>query len=219
MDVWKALVVAAEEFDTKKNRDEAMEVVRNLRQRRVEVYTPEREVDNGETAGMGIGYNILPPKVSSMKVEEVLEFATNLLHEEVPSYQLRIKDPARIGTWHFNQLIFDLAKHPQSFSRPLAQDLLDYMVYLVKRGSSSKPSGGDKTVVPKPNVETINGVLKAWIVTTNNQDVARRAEAVLAKLAIWQSEGVLWGVSADTISYNTVIQCWKVSALLCIICG
>ena len=209
MDVWKALVLAAEEIDTKKTRDEAMEVVRNVRQRRVQVYTPDKKVDtNGEAIADGIGYNILPPKVSSMKVDEVLEFATNLLREQVPSYKLRIKDPSRIGTWHFNQLIFDLAKYPQSFSGLLAQDLLDYMVYLVKRGSSSR---GDKAVVPKPNVETINAVLKSWMVTTNNPDYARRAEAILAKLAIWQSEGVLWGVSADTISYNTVIQCWKVS--------
>ena len=34
----------------------------------------------------------------------------------------------RIGTWHFDHLIFDLAKYPQPLTGPLAQDLLDYMV-------------------------------------------------------------------------------------------
>ena len=60
---------------------------------------------------------------------------------------------------------------------------------------------------------TINGVLKAWMVPPDYPDAARHAEAVLAKLAGWQSEGVLWGVSADTVSYNTCINCWKESRI------
>ena len=93
------------------------------------------------------------------------------------------------------------------------------MVYTVKKTTPSNRSRNRKKQsaphlnVPKPNVETINGVLKAWMVTPNYPDVARHAEAVLAKLAIWQSEGILWGVSADTVSYNTCINCWKESGI------
>ena len=207
MDVWKAIAVSAED-DDKKKKDEALEVVRNIQQRRLQVYTLDSDVvkankENG-------GYNILPPKVSLMSVEEVLDFAVNVLHDSVPSYQLIIEDPTKIGTWHYNQLIFDLAKYPQTYSGPLAQDLLEYMVSVVKR--SSQKNRTTHTTVPKPNVATINGVLKAWKVTSV-PDVARRAEAVLAKLAVWQSQGILWGVSADTVSYNTIISCWKESGL------
>ena len=60
---------------------------------------------------------------------------------------------------------------------------------------------------------TINGVLKAWMVPPDYPDAARHAEAVLAKLAGWRSEGVLWGVSADTVCYNTCINCWKESRI------
>eukprot|EP00579_Thalassiosira_antarctica_P025350 CAMPEP_0202004854 /NCGR_PEP_ID=MMETSP0905-20130828/10061_1 /ASSEMBLY_ACC=CAM_ASM_000554 /TAXON_ID=420261 /ORGANISM="Thalassiosira antarctica, Strain CCMP982" /LENGTH=1035 /DNA_ID=CAMNT_0048562299 /DNA_START=41 /DNA_END=3148 /DNA_ORIENTATION=+ len=220
MDVWKALAVVTEEDDEKKKRDEALEVVRNLRQRRLKVYTLDRDAagENNNRGGSG-GYNILPQEVATMTVEEVLDFTTNLLSESVPEYQLKIEDTSKIGTWHFNQLIFDLAKYPQSFSGSLAQDLLDYMVYMVKKSSPSKrrrrrlKQSAPHPNIPKPNAETINGVLKAWMVTPDYSDVARRAEAVLAKLAIWQSEGILWGVSADTISYNTCINCWKESGI------
>jgi hypothetical protein len=60
-------------------------------------------------------------------------------------------------------------------------------------------------------VETINGVLRAWMVTprSHHPDVARRAEAVLARLAAWQSEGIVWNVTANTVSYNTCINMWK----------
>jgi hypothetical protein len=131
--------------------------------------------------------------------------------------------PDKIGTWHFNQLIFDLSAYPQPYSGPLAQDLLEYMMYTVRKQNRRRKRGGSKTkmgvhpqlntIVPKPNSETINGVLKAWMVTppTYYSDVARRAEAVLAKLAIWQSDELLWGVNADTVSYNTCINIWKQS--------
>jgi len=216
MDVWKALAVGAEEEDDKKKLDEALEVVRNLRQRRLKVYTLDNDVAGQNNGRGGIsGYNILPQGVAMMAADEVLDLATNLLRESVPSYQLRIQDPSKIGTWHFNQLIFDLAKYPQPFSGSLAQDILDYMIYMVKKASPpkgrqrKKNESAPRPNIPKPNVETINGVLKAWMVTPNQSDVARHAEAVLAKLAIWQSEGILWGVSADTISYNTCINCWR----------
>lgn len=259
MDVWKALAVsgvkdANEELDDeeqlegrdedwmKRKRDEAMEVVRNLRQRRLRVYNPRTNDDDNNLSNSGSddgrlstggnkstgGYNVLPPAevvASMMTVNDVLEFGVNLLRESVPSYQLQRPNdedaqPGKVGTWHFNQLIFDLAKYPQPYSGPLAQDLLDYMVYTVRKQHRRRKGGGSKkkmevqsAIVPKPNSETINGVLKAWMVTptTYYSDVARRAEAVLAKLAIWQSEGMLWGVSADTVSYNTCINIWKKS--------
>lgn len=81
------------------------------------------------------------------------------------------------------------------------------------RKRARKGGGSPPTVVPKPNVQTINGVLKAWMVTPDHPDVARRAEAVLAKLAGWQAGGIIWGVSADTVSYNTCINCWKESGV------
>ncbi|KAL9187799.1 hypothetical protein ACHAXT_006177 [Thalassiosira profunda] len=214
IDVWKALAVGAGEVGDEKRRDQSLEVVRALRHRRVEVYTP---VGDGGNVGGGWGeYNVLPPEVSQMAVEDVLNIAVEQLRDSVPSYQLLTGDSAGVGTFHFNQLIFDLAKYPQPFSGPLAQDLLEYMVYEVKQSASlqqrrRKPA--QSLNVPKPNVETINAVLKAWLVTPDDQDVARRAEAVLAKLAIWQSEGTLWGVSADTVSYNTAIACWKESGI------
>ncbi len=266
MDVWKALVVSGvnyvnDEIDNdgeeleggedmmKRKRDEALEVVKNLRQRRLRVYDP-RANENDDKNRMGIvggrspfdgskssgGYNVLPPSevvASMMTVNDVLDFGVNLLRESVPSYQLPRRNDeeqtARVGTWHFNQLIFDLAKYPQPYSGPLAQDLLDYMMYTVRKQHRKRKRSGSKKkveiqsdataqpqlniIVPKPNSATINGVLKAWMVTppTHYPDAARRAEAVLAKLAIWQSEGVIWGVNADTVSYNTCINMWKKS--------
>ncbi|KAL7538529.1 hypothetical protein ACHAXR_009580 [Thalassiosira sp. AJA248-18] len=227
IDVWKALAVGAEEEDDKKKRDEALEVIRNSRQRRLKVYTLDKDLENDGKSGRS-GYNILPPGVSSMTVDEVLGFALNLLRESVPTYKLKINEGVAVGkgsgggrgvgTWHFNQLIFDLAAFPQTFSGPLAQDLLEYMVYMVRRTTPSQRRRSQKNRspypnVPKPNSFTINGVLKAWMVTPNHSDVARHAEVVLAKLAIWQSEGILWGVHADTVSYNTCINCWKESGI------
>lgn len=233
IDVWKALAV-----DEKKH-DEAFEVVKNLRQRRLRVYDPNND-DGYEESGSAYcsEYSILPSgkAVESMTVEQVLNYGVHLLRETVTTYRLlpqategKVSATCRVGTWHFNQLIFDLAKYPQPFSGPLAQDLLDYMVNMVKReqplrqsssssgsNNSVKTKGGSRfvlnnKVVPKPNVETINGVLKAWMVTprSHHPDVARRAEAVLARLATWQNEGVLWNVTANTVSYNTCINMWK----------
>ena len=53
------------------------------------------------------------------------------------------------------------------------------------------------------------------MVTTNygSDVIARRVESVLAKLAGWQSEGTLWNVTPDTVSYNTCINCWKQSGV------
>lgn len=218
MDVWRALAVD----ETK--RDEALEVVKYLRQRRLRVYDPNYKDENEEDYSE---YNVLPSVdiVESMTVDEVLEFGVNLLREDVPTYQFlsntaegKNSATSRIGTWHFNQLIFDLATHPQPFSGPLAQDLLYYMVNSVKREhwwrQSDKNIQSTTTtnrIVPKPNADTINGVLKAWMVTPRSHypDVARRAEAVLARLATWQSEGLIWNVTATTVSYNTCINMWK----------
>jgi len=214
MDVWKALTVGGLEKEDERRKHEALEVVRTTRGRRAEVYS-ERAVTGGrhglDVAGGISGCIVLPREVASMSVTEVLDRAAALLRDKVPEYRLEVGE-AGVGTFHFNQLIFDLAAHPQPFSGALAQDLLDYQIYLVKKTSSAKRRrSSSKVVVPKPNVETINGVLKAWMVTPDEPDAARHAEAVLAKLAGWQSDGILWGVSADTVSYNTCINCWKES--------
>jgi hypothetical protein len=271
MDVWKALAVDASSWKDggkgKRKRDEAMEVIRNIRLRRLRVYDPrsgndDDDGDDGDAGGAdgggGFGgeYNVLPAGeiVASMTVDEVLDFGANTLRESVPTYRLLPRTAEddddgdddnggestptnRVGTWHFNQLIFDLAKYPQPYSGPLAQDLLNYMIETVRRADrrrqsvsggivSSEKTRGEKRcaaigttvnpnneVVPKPNVETINGVLKAWMVTPHPQshhpDAARRAEAVLARLAAWQSEGIVWNVTANTVSYNTCINMWK----------
>ena len=245
MDVWKALAVSSEELDhgekstSNKKRDEALEIVRNLRQRRLEVYSLNHGNDENsdELEESGRKYNIIPLWVTD-SVEDVLEFASDFLREKVPSYTPNWDasnesngdtEASRVGTWHFNQLIFDLAEHPTSFSGPLAQDLLEFMVSTVKTTSpviapqkklNSKKKGVpvDENIlnpnVPKPTVDTINGVLKAWMVTPGTPDSARRAEAVLAQLAIWQSEGTIWGVNPDIVSYNTCINCWKESGIV-----
>ena len=214
MDVWKALAVKAEESKNDKKGEVALDIVRALHSRRLEVYS----FNGGANVGINDGkYNIIPADKSS-SVTKVLEYAANMLHEAEPSYTPSTTKDA-IGTWHFNQLIFDLAKHPQSFSGPLAQDLLEFMVTAVKKSSAkingvqsrTKSSYSANPVVPKPNTDTINGVLKAWMVTPKINDAARRAEAVLAQLAIWQADGTLWGVNPDVVSYNTVISCWKES--------
>ena len=223
MDVWKALAMSIEGVDEKKKLDEVLEVVRHVRNRRLKVYTLDQ--DNNDAGNTNhdnkSGFTILPEEVLTMPVQEVLLYATSILRGSEPWYKLWIEDTNKIGTWHFNQLIFDLAKYPQSFSGPLANDLLEYMMYMVKNASPPPSKQRKKKKqqqqqqathninVPKPNVKTINGVLKAWMVTTNHSDVARRAEAVLARLAIWQSQGILWGVSANTISYNTCMNIWK----------
>ena len=136
--------------------------------------------------------------------------ASIYLKEEDPSYKLNDShDPKRVGTWHFNRLIFDLAERGSTICGYLAQDLLEFMVTKVveSRGVT------ERTIVPKPNTLTINGVLKAWSKTVMDEPggPARRCESVLAKLALWQAEGVIFAVSADTVSYNTVINCWKES--------
>ncbi|KAL3806274.1 hypothetical protein ACHAXA_000872 [Cyclostephanos tholiformis] len=264
MDAWKALAVDASTWSDagkgKRKIDEAMEVMRNLRKRRMRVYDPhsnESGDDDGKEGGGGrdsrsdhdVEYSVLPPVevVASMTVDEVLNFGVKVLRESVPAYRLRPRtsdddgddeyvddageDPTttRIGTWHFNRLIFDLAKYPQPLTGPLAQDLLDYMVSTMRaedrwrRGEGtgeeercggaidSTTRSANNKIVPKPNVETVNGVLRAWMVTprSHHPDVARRAEAVLARLAAWQSEGILWNVTANTVSYNTCINIWK----------
>ena len=156
-------------------------------------------------------YSVLTDEVDSMKVHEVLEMASIYLKEEDPSYTRNDNfDPKRIGTWHFNRLIFDLGNVPGStIAGFMAQDLLEFMVTKVveSRGVTERP------IVPKPNTLTINGVLKAWSKTVMDEPggPARRCESVLAKLAVWQAEKKLFNVSADTVSYNTVINSWKES--------
>jgi pentatricopeptide repeat protein len=260
MDVYKALAVRSDSSaellidDSKKNRDEALNVWKNLRQRRLEMYRLNNNND-GSGGGSGGGNNndsaktttgnnsifhILPHDiVKTGSVKDTFDYAYNLLRESSTTYPttaeeeesskllMNVEDDNKIGTYHFNQLIFDLAKYPQPFSGLLAQDLLEYMVYMVSSSSSSSTrfnkshdnnnnnnNNNNKPNVPKPNVETINGVLKAWMVTPNYPDaVARRVESVLAKLAGWQSDGTLWGVIPDTVSYNTCINCWKESGI------
>ena len=220
MDVYKALAVNSAEFlvDSKKknSRDEAMNVWKNLRQRRLEMYRLDDlgAKDDMNRAPGNNKFNILPRDVTE-SVEDTFDYAYNLLRESSASYAEEselLMNVDKIGTFHFNQLIFDLAKYPHTFSGLLAQDLLEFMVSMVS--SSSRPSNDNNPNVPKPNVETINGVLKAWMVTPNYHDaVARRVESVLAKLAGWQSDGTLRGVNTDTVSYNTCINCWKQSGV------
>lgn len=225
MDVYKALAVNSAELilldssSTKKSRDEALNVWKSLRQRRSEIFRLVDDLDAdaddmGGSNARGGRFNILPREMIG-SVEDTFYYAYNMLRENSPSYteeeseQLRNVD--KIGTYHFNQLIFDLAKYPQSFSGLLAQDLLEFMVLMVNKGSNTKK----QSVVPKPNVDTVNGVLKAWMVTPNYgaDAIARRVESVLAKLAGWQSDGTLWNVTPDTVSYNTCINCWKESGV------
>ncbi|KAL3765476.1 hypothetical protein ACHAWO_009321 [Cyclotella atomus] len=218
MDVWKAIAVKSEENSNVKRREEALDTVKSLHIRRMEVYSFNPVESDGVK---GNHYNLLPMEITVSDVQVVLQYASEMLHKAEPSYPLPTFNDS-IGTWHFNQLIFDLAKYPQSFSGPLAQDLLEYMVATVKlhdkatndsNDNNSDTSTKNNPIVPKPNTDTINGVLKAWMVTPRIDDAARRAEAVLAQLAIWQSEGTLWSVSPDIVSYNTVISCWKESGI------
>jgi len=260
MDVWTALLAAnndaqeeEEEEDTiqnnhemvvlyKRMREEAMDVVKSLHSRRLEVYS-----FNNNGGGKNNGkYNILPPDITtnSNSVKKVLEYATNMIRRAVPHYKPahNTTGDSSVGTWHFNRVIFDLAYYSQPFSGPLAQDLLEFMVDRVKEqqslrwrshkrrnssnnkknkqssndnddSSKSSSSIGNNPIVPKPNCDTINGVLSAWKVTPNIHDAAQHAEAVLAQLAIWQSDGTLWGIAPDVISYNTCIACWKESGI------
>jgi hypothetical protein len=222
MDVWKALAIGAEEKGDEKKRDEALETVKSLRQRRLDVYSLE-DGEGGEQGNNSARskYSVIPSGTNT--VEDVLAFATNLLSKSDSTYKIREIDSSKIGTWHFNQLIFDLANYPQPFSGPLAQDLLEFMMYAVQKASptprrhTKKPNGDSKQrnyhIVPKPNTDTINGVLKAWMVTPNISDAARRAESILAQLAVWQSNGSLWGVQPNVVSYNTCINCWKESGI------
>jgi len=228
IDVWKAIAVCAEESDRDEGRndhkrDEAMEIVRNLRQRRLEVYSLEsNKDDNGNDIEEASGrYNILPLWATE-SVDGVLEFASDVIRENVPTYQPKREfsgeRPSKVGTWHFNQVIFDLGEYPRSFSGPLAQDLLEFMVLKVRKESPRVKQNDEKImgampIVPKPNTDTINAVLKAWMVTPGAVDSARRAEAVLAQLATWQADGTLWGVNPDIVSYNTCINCWKESGI------
>lgn len=233
MDVWTALAVKTQEEtdygDYKWMKEEALDVVRALHSRRLEVYSFNNR--GGMRSINDEKYNMLPTE-KTKSVKGVLEYATNILRQSVPSYK-----PApvgdSIGTWHFNQVIFDLASHPQPFSGPLAQDLLEFMVDRVKQQSfaNTNNNGGpaqrknrqstndnrnksiNNPIVPKPNSDTINGVLSAWKITPNIHDAAQRSEAVLAQVAMWQSEGTLWNIAPDVISYNTCIACWKDSGI------
>ena len=218
MDVYKALAVNSadlvlEEDSKKKNRDEALNVWKNVHQRRLEMFRLDEDaiMDDGRE---GSRYSILPGEVTR-SVEDTFEYAYNLLCESSPSYadqNSEVGSNRKIGTYHFNQLIFGLAEYPQTFSGLLAQDLLEFMITRVS--STPLNERRNNPNVPKPNVETINGVLKAWMVTPNYPDaVARRVESILAKLAGWQSDGTLWGVTPDTVSYNTCINCWKKSGI------
>ena len=224
MDVWRALAVRAEEDGRQKKREEALDVVKALHVRRLEVYSfnengviSDNEIitSANENHNEEIKYNFLPVEKTS-SVTEVLQYATEMLRQAEPAYQPRNEFDS-IGTWHFNQLIFDLAKYPQPFSGPLAQDLLEFMVATVQQSSQAAASnnkGTSNPIVPKPNTATINGVLKAWMVTPK-VDAPRQAEAVLAQIAIWQSQGTLWGpeVRPNVVSYNTCIACWKDSGI------
>ncbi|KAL7485059.1 hypothetical protein ACHAW6_010658 [Cyclotella cf. meneghiniana] len=229
MDVWKAVAVSAEERSEERKREEALDVVRMLNQRRLDVYSLEsNHEDSRGNNKQRARFQLVPPEKTD-SVKDVLQFAINLLHQSEPSYT----PPAiagAMGTWHFNQIIFDLAQHPQPFSGALAQDLLEFMVYMVKKSTPTmlvetkkgyKKSSPDNTtkqhesnpIIPKPNTDTINGVLKAWMVTPKITDAARRTEAVLAQIAVWQSDGTLWGVLPDVVSYNTCMSCWKDSGI------
>ncbi|KAL7453694.1 hypothetical protein ACHAWC_005357 [Mediolabrus comicus] len=230
MDVYKALAVNSAELildsssSIKKSRDEALNVWKSLRQRRSEIFRLIDDLDadaddmgGSSNARGGSKFNILPREVTvTGSVEDTFYYAYNMLRENSPSYteeesSEQLMNVDKIGTYHFNQLIFDLAKYPQSFSGLLAQDLLEFMMLMVNKGSNTK----EQSVVPKPNVDTVNGVLKAWMVTPNYgaDAIARRVESVLAKLAGWQSDGTLWNVTPDTVSYNTCINCWKQSGV------
>ena len=223
MDVWRALAVQAQEDGDDKSRMEALEIVKGLHGRRLEVYSWNEGMDNNAAAGVqeeGVKYHVLTVE-NTFSVQQVLQSAMDMLRRAEPSYQPSHEFDS-IGTWHFNQLIFDLAKYPQPFSGPLAQDLLEYMVATVQRFdnhiSSNTSSTNQETsnpIIPKPNTATINGVLKAWMVTPPKVDAPRRAESVLAQIAIWQSQGILWGseVRPDVVSYNTCIACWKDSGI------
>ncbi|KAL3783510.1 hypothetical protein HJC23_009475 [Cyclotella cryptica] len=229
MDVWKALAVSAEERLEEKKREEALDVVRMLNQRRLEIYSLENMNDESRANyKQRARFNLLPVEKTG-SVKDVLQFAISLLHQTDPSYEPPAIDES-IGTWHFNHVIFDLAKYPQPFSGALAQDLLEFMVCMVKESSPKvlvktktrrkKPSLDTTTeqcesnpIIPKPNTDTINGVLKAWMVTPDITDAARRAEAILAQIAVWQSDGTLWGVHPDVVSYNTCMSCWKDSGI------
>lgn len=149
IDVYKALAMSVEDIDEKSKRDEALEVVRALRRRRVDVYSLDKDTENVNRGE----YSILPLEVNNMKTEEVLEYAANILFESEPTYKFVLKDSTKIGTFHFNQLIFDISDYSQPFAGPLAQDLLDYMIYMVKKAAplSHQQRRHQQPNIPKPN--------------------------------------------------------------------
>ena len=141
MDVFKALAVNSAELllDSKKSRDEAINVWKNLRQRRLEMYRLNDDWDADHSSASSAAargsklFKILPNEVIG-SVEDTFYHAYNLLRESSASYaeESEMIHVDRIGTYHFNQLIFDLAKYPQKFSGLLAQDLLEFMVSMVR---------------------------------------------------------------------------------------
>jgi hypothetical protein len=179
------------------------------------------------------GCIVLPRGVVSMTVAKVLDCASALLRAEVPGYRLAGGDAAAIGTWHFNQLIFDLAAHPLPFSGALAQDLLDYMMYRVawaaathrrlgQAAASAEDDPAERPNIPKPNVATINGVLKAWMVTPDYAVLTAWSCSADKSLAVDRVEALfddiegryaagLTNFRAETSFYNALINCWAKS--------
>ena len=97
--------------------------------------------------------------------------------------------------YNFNLIINALAQIGEPWAANAAEDILDFMI---------RRHVNDKNF--RPSIESINGCINAWARCTSDSDSASRAEAILEKLNLAQTSGMLKNLVPDKVSYNTLIR-------------
>lgn len=123
---------------------------------------------------------------------------------EVDDNGTKITDAGYLGivtsTHNYNLIIDALAKSGRPWAGDQAEAILEYMV--------DRYSSGENMYI-RPNQISLNLCINAYAMSPK-ADSAKRAEALLGKLAKWRREYKL-GLHPDCTTYNSIIKAWGLS--------
>lgn len=197
------------------------DTIERIRKRRDEIYNYDSNMANN--------------RIPIESVQDVFAVLKSLNDESVLEAVKRDPHGSPItNRANFNIIINALAQKGETWAAQTAEDILDFMILQceIKDSVVGEKSDGTKEVKMEskslvddeefdtekvrkrhrqvtPDLESINACINAWAQCTNESKATSRAEAILEKLNVLQTQkAILTNVTPDSVSYNTIIKAY-----------